>query len=243
MGHDGHRIVAEIANRYLDPTAAREIRALLDQEHKSTLADVASWADEIKAQRPETRPWHYVNIPISDTAYNSSRDCPNSNCVVAKIEEFRTTLADRRQSDEERLEALKFLVHFVGDLHQPLHCSNNGDKGGNKVKVIIDGMETNLHTVWDTTIIGDAGMAEPDFPAKLARKITDAGVKAWQRGTVAGWANESYGLAKSFVYKRLPNPSTHELPADYVQDAAPIVELQLERAGVRLAKVLNDALD
>ena len=118
-------------------------------------------ADQIRMQRPETAPWHYVNIPIhpapdEPSDYDATRDCPNDACVVAKIEQFERVLADRQVSQRQRLEALKYLVHFVGDVHQPLHTSNDHDRGGNEVPVTFMGRQTNLHAVWDTGIIEPA---------------------------------------------------------------------------------------
>ena len=120
----------------------------------TTLAEVSTWADQIRVQRPETAPWHYVNIPIhlqlvESSGFDPTRDCPNEACVVAKIEQFERVLTDRQASDRQRLEALKYLVHFIGDVHQPLHASKNQDRGGNEVPVMFMGSQTNLHAIWE----------------------------------------------------------------------------------------------
>jgi len=160
-GYDGHRIIAEIAEQFLEPSTVRQIRDLLAFENVATLADVSTWADENRTQHPETASWHYVNIPISGSAgelgsYDSTRNCPRNDCIVAKIDQFAIVLGDRQAADRQRLEALKYLVHFVGDIHQPLHVSNNNDRGGNNVKVLFLGNMTNLHAVWDRGIIAPA---------------------------------------------------------------------------------------
>lgn len=242
-GAAGHRIVADIAERYLDPEAARQVRELLALDHSTTLAEVATWADQIKDQRPETKPWHYVDIPIGvpGSHYEAGRDCKNDDCLVAKTEHFIAVLKDKNANLEARVEALKFVTHFIGDLTQPLHCANNHDRGGNEVKVTFDGQHTNLHAVWDYGIIETEGLVEPDAARKLASAITKADVKNWQQGSIANWTNEGYTFAKHVVYSALPH-TAGTLPADYAAQALPLVEEQLEKGGVRLAMVLNETL-
>jgi S1/P1 Nuclease len=140
-GYEAHRIIAEIAEQFLQPQTVRQVHKLLAIENVTTLADVSTWADEIRLQHPETGPWHYVNIPITlpsgePATYDAVRDCLNNDCVVAKIERFERELEDKRLPERQRLEALKYIVHFVGDAHQPLHVSNNHDRGGNDDPVI-----------------------------------------------------------------------------------------------------------
>ena len=155
-GTEGHRVVAEIAEQYLEPETVRQVRELLTIENATSLANVSTWADQVRPQRRATGPWHYVDIQIGDAAYDAGRDCPDSNCVVAKIDEFVKVLADRNASSGARLEALKFVVHFVGDLHQPFHTTDNHDRGGNEILVVFGGRKTNLHAVWDTGLLAPA---------------------------------------------------------------------------------------
>src|SRR5262249_30504658 len=143
------------------PDAARQIRELLALENVTTLADVSTWADYVRLQRRETGPWHYVNIPIrhqlnATEAYDKERDCPLDNCVVAQILKFEAVLKEKTALPVQRLEALKFLVHFIADIHQPLHCSDNHDRGGNDLRYEYSGNPTNLHAVWDTGILAPA---------------------------------------------------------------------------------------
>jgi S1/P1 Nuclease len=245
-GYDCHRIIAEIAEQFLEPPTARLVRELLSIENVTTLDDVSIWADEIRLQRPETRSWHFVNIPITPAAeeprsYDAIRDCPQDNCIIAKIEHFELVLADRQAPDRQRLEALKYLVHFVGDLHQPLHVSNNQDRGGNNLFVIFRGLSTNLHAVWDTEIIRPAlGPDDRSYAMKLAQTITPDEIESWSKGDPVAWANEGYEIAARIIYGELPHSGT--LPEDYETKVLPIVNEQLERAGVRLAEVLNTCL-
>jgi hypothetical protein len=206
---------------------------------------VATSADEIRTQHPETAPWHFVNIPIFDSTvdvgYDATRDCPHDDCVVAKIEQFERALSDRHLSERQRLEALKYLVHFVGDTHQPLHVSNNHDRGGNGVAVTFRGNLTNLHAVWDTEIIAPAlGIDERTYALTLVRDITPDKLEAWSKGDPIAWANEGHEIAARIIYGKLPHSG--RLPDSYEAEALPIVNEQLERAGVRLAMVLNNTL-
>lgn len=241
-GSEGHRIIAEIAEQYLTPEAAHQVRDLLAIEGDTTLADVANWADQIRHQRPETAPWHFVDIPISAPRYDPARDCRQGDCVVAKIEQFEATLADKRASQRDRLEALKFVVHFVGDLHQPLHASDNNDKGRNEVHVTFEGRHTNLHAVWDTYILEPAvNDGERGYAQQLTSHITATDVARWQHGKPEDWANEAHQVAVSVIYGILQHDEGR-LPESYERYALPVVNKQLERAGVRLAFVLNQTL-
>src|SRR5262245_33377870 len=128
-GVEGHNLVARLAAARLTPRASAQIAAILGPD--TTLASIASWADQIRSTRKETGPWHYVDIPIDKPRLKDGRDCKDGNCVTVKIEQFQRILTDHNSSREKRREALEFVVHFVGDMHQPLHCSDNQDKGGN----------------------------------------------------------------------------------------------------------------
>jgi hypothetical protein len=149
---------------------------------------VSTWADEIRPQHPETRRWHFVSIPVHPTdgessGYDAARDCPQRECVVAKIEEFERVLGDPQASERQRLEALKYVVHFIGDVHQPLHASNNDDRGGNDVALTFLEQQTNLHAVWDSGIIGPAVNGdERAYALRLAGDITLAQSQQWSAG-------------------------------------------------------------
>jgi len=245
-GTAGHRVVAELAEQFLEIPTARQVRDLLALENVTTLANVSMWADQIRLQRPETARWHFVNIPIdpppgTPAAYEPKRDCPLDNCVVAKIGQLTSVLGDPNSPPWQRLEALKFLVHFVADIHQPLHCADNNDGGGNGIGVEFNGTPTTLHAVWDTGILASAlDTDERGYALALARSITETQASAWS-GSALDWANESYRIAAGVIYKRLPG-ADGVLPISYAADMLPIVNERLQRAGVRLAKILNAAL-
>jgi hypothetical protein len=150
-------------------------------------------------------------------------------------------LTDRQVSDRQRLEALKYLVHFIGDVHQPLHASDNHDRGGNEVLVFFMGRQSNLHAIWDTGIIEPAVKGdERGYAMRLTRNITQAELSQWSQGDPILWANESHDVATAAVYGELQHAGA--LPDSYEAQALPIVDKQLERAGVRLANVLNKCL-
>ena len=245
-GYEGHRIVAEIAEQFLEPETAHHVRDLLAIENLTTLAEVSTWADQIRPQHPETRRWHFVNIPIhpnpgESSGYDAVRDCPQQECVVAKIEEFERVLVDPQAPERQLLEALKYVVHFIGDVHQPLHVASNDDRGGNDVAVTFMGHQTNLHAVWNSGIIGSAVKGdERAYALRLAGDITLAQSQQWSAGNAVSWANESYSIAVHMIYGQLPHSGT--LPDSYETQAMPIVNQQLSRAGVRLAVVLNTCL-
>ena len=233
-------------NSFSNPRLRTAFAIFLLIENRTTLAEVSTWADEIRQQHPETRRWHFVSIPIHPNAgepsgYYAARDCPRDECVVAKIEEFERVLADPQASERQRLEALKFVVHFIGDVHQPLHAANNDDHGGYDVAVTFMGHQTNLHAVWNSAIIGPAVKGdERAYALRLAGDITLAQSQQWSAGNAVSWANESYSIAVRVIYGQLPHSGT--LPDIYETEALPIVNQQLSRAGVRLAVVLNTCL-
>src|SRR5690349_6886376 len=142
----GHRVVARIAETRLTPHTRAAVRDILGGQ---SLADASVWADNIRQYRHDADKLHYVNIPLRDTVYLPERHCPAGQCVIAAIEQDRQVLADPAASPDQRAEALRFLIHFVGDLHQPLHVADDGDRGGNDRPVTFLGHATNLHKVWD----------------------------------------------------------------------------------------------
>src|SRR5664279_2381701 len=149
-GAAGHRIIARVAESRLSKPALAEISRLL---HGQTIVDVATWADQIKGERSATGPWHYVDIPITDTTYDSLRWCPAGNCVVGALERQIAILGDKSRPDSVRSEALKWVVHLTEDIHQPLHAGDRGDRGGNDVKLTFLGQQSNLHSVWDSGLL------------------------------------------------------------------------------------------
>jgi hypothetical protein len=242
-GRDGHQVVAIIAEHHLTPAARAQVLELLHADGATHLAEVASWADDYRNQHRETGPWHFVDIELGDQRYDQARDCPKGECVVAKLSEFAKVLADPAASQADRIMALKFVVHFAGDLHQPLHCADHHDKGGNTVQVLYRGNTVNLHHVWDTELVEAAGGNDP---AKLAADL-DAGLPPpvsdeLAHRAPADWASEAHATAVKVAYGALPNNPAEDLAGAYTDAAVPVVKVHLEEAGFRLARVLNEAL-
>ena len=161
-GPSGHEIVGRIAEQHLTPATAQLIHELLNAGNTNTeihISDsgVANWPDFIRSDRPETAPWHFVDIPFEAVQYDPERDCrQHGGCIIEAIGRFRSVLADRQTNGAARVEALKFLVHFVADIHMPLHCAErHGDRGGNLVWVLWpgDAQAMKLHAVWDTKFV------------------------------------------------------------------------------------------
>ena len=266
-GPSGHRIVGLVAAEHLTPRARQRVEELLGGE---TLADVANWADAVRDDRPETARMHFVNLPRTATAFSRSRDCAdvggNPGCAVTAIEKYRAILSGTAAGD--RAEALKFIVHFVGDMHQPLHVSFADDRGGNNIRVRFFGRSSNLHKVWDSGIIGRADLSDADFAAALeaelweqsggeeveideaTRRRIEQKIERMQGGRIDDWTNDSFALAKSNAYDRVATDGSARLGLHYYEGILGrglkpnwlVVDEQLTKAGIRLAKILNDAL-
>jgi hypothetical protein len=264
-GPRGHRAVAEIAQIYLTERAAVEIQELLGGAANS-LVEISYWADNILDDFPETFFWHTVDIPHDGGTYDRERDCFSDDCVVEKIKEFAANLANRQLSNLLRSDALKFLVHFVADLHVPLHAYAPGTaddvwgiwEGWEGPWLRIGGRVDQLHNWWDYGFVYALRPFVPIAPSatelarELAAQITDDQYAAWIESTPEAWANESFRIAREFVDKHgLIDPerlrgNSHEaplvLPASTIDEVKPIVAERLKMAGVRLAWLLNQIL-
>jgi hypothetical protein len=250
-GPEGHRIVGDIAQERLTPTARLHVKELLGNED---LASVSVWADEIKGERPETYGWHFVDIPKDATGFSEARDCyrpdekhpstlrDHHNCVVDRITMFRSVLADRNAPKQDRIEALKFLVHFVGDVHQPMHAIEEA-RGGNDIHVVefassqCGTHSCNLHFAWDTGLIEHAGISERQFVSRLDELIASRKLAVQADGTPGQWANESFVLAK----KAWLNDGG-AVDQNYYDNEIGVVNRRLALAGIRLALLINQAL-
>src|ERR1039458_5368808 len=199
-GPEGHDLVARLAAAHLTPAAAARVAEILGSG--TTMQAISSWPDQIRRERAATGPWHYIDIPIDKPHLDMARDCPKGDCVIAKIEDFRKALNDPAIAPAARREDLMFLIHFVGDMHQPLHSSDNKDKGGNDVHVEFFGRRTNLHSVWDSGLLGRMGTEDQLFGALSTESARRA--RKWSKGTVEDWAEQAHKAAQKTVYGRLP---------------------------------------
>lgn len=257
-GSQGHRLVGLIAADRLTPVARDNVRWLLDGQ---SLADVASWADTITSEQQQTSLWHYLNIPPNARGYDRDRDCPRQpgaapgsrgdrwrDCIVDRITYWEERLADQKLDRADRATALKFVVHFIGDLHQPFHALGVG-RGGNDVRVRVFGESNcapptapkpspcNLHSVWDSRLIGHRDMDDDQYVAILRKVIVEQRWGSQPAGTPAQWAEQSWRLAK----EALVTPNT-DIDEGYYRRHITVIDERLALAGVRLAAVLNRTL-
>ena len=238
----GHRAVARIAENHLSATAKREIARLLGTE---TLPLVSTWPDEIRSdpQYKETGPWHYLNVasgldfPAFTAQLATTAGTPPTNAYTA-LQQVRQDLKDPKKTAPEKLFALKFLVHLVGDVHQPLHVGHGEDKGGNSIQVNWRGRDTNLHSIWDGDLVDYPGFTYTEMAAAYDH-ATPTQIKQWQKDDMATWLFESYQLCTP-VYAAAATP---KLDYRFYPAFGPTVEQQILKAGIRLAGVLNDIFE
>ena len=268
-GDEGHEVVALVAQSFLEPAVRRRTLGLLasDPDHLTAhdIASAATWADKVRDAntsdaRVKTRQWHFADIGIKEQP-DLSKACfnfptipsgvpasngPADDCVVDKIQEFAAELAAPSTDLEEQIVALKFILHFVGDLHQPLHSSDDHDRGGNDKRVSAAGMRANnLHHYWDTEFVNQLGPDAKSIASDLIGHISTEQERKWAAGKPSDWANETFDTSKKDAYGQLPTPNasgSFRLTDDYVTMATQDVAIQLSKAGVRLAFILNQSL-
>jgi hypothetical protein len=253
----GHRLVGDLAASRLTPQAQAQVARLLAGEPDPTLGGVAGWADDLRRTDPErfkvTSEWHYIDSKDGTCGFVLPRDCPDGNCVVAALESQLKVLADRRQLATVRRDALKWVVHLVSDVHQPLHASKLRDSGGNQFQVslrttlapesysnknYVNGvMDTNLHAVWDYYVLASGGQDARQYAARLQTRLP--ALKPNQIGTPLSWARESCGLIDAWKLY----PKKHSLDHAYLTLMRPLAERRIATAAVRLAAVLNATLN
>ena len=193
-GPQGHRVIARVADGRLTPAAKAAIRDLLNEG--DTLADIADWADsEGYDVVPGSGPWHFVNVPISAPA-TIRVTAKGTTCVVGRSSTSAGSWPIPATPRRERQQALLFLVHFVADIHQPLHVGDHGDRGGNQTQIQFLGQGTNLHRLWDSDLIHRIGGDDRAWVDQVERQITPEAIEDWSRGIVDDWANESLQAAK-----------------------------------------------
>ncbi|WP_291078077.1 S1/P1 nuclease [Hyphomonas sp.] len=236
-GKTGHRIVGEVATHYLSAPAEAAVREILGPEG---LAEASDWPDYMRSNpdafwRSEANPWHYVTIPEGMTYAETTP--PEAGDAITALTKFRAIVLDEEASLDDRQLALRFIVHLVGDLQQPLHAGNGKDRGGNWVDVVFFEEMSNLHEVWDEKLIQYEELSYTEWAAWLVQKITPADLGEWGRATPAQWADESAAI-RDTIY-----PETEILSYDYAYMARPILNRQMSKGGVRLAAYLNAMFD
>ena len=236
-GVEGHRVVGRIAENHLTKNAKREIALLLGSE-RFPLA--TTWADEARHSQEYsfTAPWHFSNTPSGLTMeqyFSTVTNMQEPNAFQALQQNIKT-LKDPVNTIEQRVAALKFVMHIVGDIHQPMHVSQAEDKGGNMIAVKYQGRDTNLHSLWDSGLIDYEGMTYTELATFLDQVATPVQVERWQKDPMQTWLFESYTISQQLYAETALNP---EFDYKYVSSHLPTVEQRLLQAGIRLASVLN----
>jgi hypothetical protein len=234
-GQTGHRVTGAIAENYLSGVARANVRLLLGTE---TLAQAATWPDDMRSDPAEfwqktASPWHFVTVPAGST--HAAVGAPPEGDGVTALARFAAVLRDPNASVEDKRLALRFTVHIIGDLHQPLHAGRPGDRGGNNVKVSWFGAESNLHSVWDSGMIESRGLSHSELAGWLSGAIAPEQIIAWSNPDPEAWVAESVALRET-IYPAGVNP---KLSYGYAYQNASALDGRLSRAGVRIAAYLN----
>jgi S1/P1 Nuclease len=264
-GDLGHEVTALIAYRHLVPTARAALDTLLASDTDTlTAGDFASratWADKYRNAHRETAAWHFVDVEIDQP--DLERACfefpalplgqwasqgPAQDCVVNKINEFAAELKSPSTPTAERILALKFLIHFVGDLHQPLHAADHHDRGGNCISLSPpQGGQNNLHAYWDVSVVDALGQSAAQIADQLDARLSAADIKDWTQGSPRSWAMDTFEIGRHDAYALPSTPTCQSggsvaLSPAYQLQAEKDAATQLQKAAVRMAAVLNEAL-
>lgn len=232
-GKTGHRVVSKLAQQYLTTKAQKEIDILLDG---ASLVSISTYGDEIKSnpKYKALRPWHYINLPL-DESYANAKKNPKGDVVMA-IKKCIAKVKDQNEHKNERAFYLKLLVHFIGDLHQPMHVGRKEDRGGNSIRLQWFGKTSNLHRLWDSHLIDSHGMNATQLLGDL-EELSPKLIKEIQNQSLEQWVNESQALAK-IIYEN--TTSNSKLGEEYQSRYLPLLKIQLQRGGLRLAAQLNE---
>jgi len=244
-GPTGHRVVGDIAERYTDPTVLARAQGILGG---LSLARVANWADEIRSDQPNwghTFNWHHTEWP--DLNHDHSELSTHGKLMTA-LKENLAILSSKESSNDKKAEALKFVIHLVGDLHQPLHVGNGVDQGGNLCRVSFHGKVVNFHSLWDDELINFTKLSYTEMAKFITLGHTASELADWKKGSLLDWARESRMLGemiypageRTFCQNNLVE--VPKLAYEYSYKFVPVIERRLYQAGLRLAVILNQYL-
>ncbi|QJR81225.1 S1/P1 nuclease [Alteromonas pelagimontana] len=233
-GQTGHRVTGAIAERHLNPEAKAAIEALLPNE---SMAEASTYADEMRSDPDEfwqkiSPPWHYVTVPEEKTYGEAG--APEHGDAYTALKRFTAKLKDPKATEEEKRLALRFVIHIIGDLHQPLHAGNGTDRGGNDVKVRFFWEDSNLHRVWDSQLLDQRKLSYTEWTDWLDEKITQQNISEWNTIKPEDWIAESTKI-RDDLYPQDANNMSY----DYLYDYLPIAKQRLQQAGIRMALYLN----
>ncbi len=241
-GDTGHEVIGHIAQRNLTDKALEQVKAILSPESSvnEALARAAIWPDHEGRKIEDMNSLHYVNFTADESFYIRARNCPRRNCIVEAIRWYRRVMVDEEAPLNLRRIALRFVVHLIGDVHEPLHAGHSEDRGGTDIYVNYGGLRVRLHQLWDakTKIIE---MKEEGSSAEIAVRLNEGVTpnerQAWKSGTAAEWAEESLKLARTYAYNL---PETGIITDEYVRRALTVMRRRLAQGGIRLAWILNE---
>lgn len=234
----GHRAIGKIAQNHLSAQAQAAVKEILGDQ---SLSDVSTYADEIRS-KPEykkTGSWHYINLPVGLTReqFNLRVNALTQDNVYTALMQCEQDLQSKLTSRDQKIFALKFIIHLVGDLHQPMHVSREEDKGGNSIQLNFNGQGSNLHRVWDSGLIEKQGLTYEQLAASID-KATPSEMKKWQAQPIIDWLYESY-QASSQLYKEVDSMKSRSIGDSYYNEHITLVGDRIEKGGIRLAGVLN----
>jgi hypothetical protein len=240
-GAQGHRIVGDIAQHLVKRSTARELKKLLGSQD---LAEVATWADDIRSypDRNYVIPWHFASVADGGTYAASTQDPAGD--VVTATKKAVETLKSSKASQQDKAEAVKFLVHFIGDMHQPLHVGRVEDRGGNSIKVKLFDEDSNLHKVWDEGLIDSEKLSYTEWSTLLRRRLEgqDSQTQQWKNSSIEDWAQESINVRAQVYDFGRQGEGLPKLSYEYRLKNRPLLERRLLQAGVRLAAILDATL-
>jgi len=231
-GQTGHRVTGAIATQHLSNEARIAINAILPNE---TLSEASTYADEMRSNpsrywQKTASPFHYVTVREG----KEYKRAPKNGDSVSALKQFRKVLLNKDASHSEKQLALRFTIHLIGDLHQPLHVGNGTDRGGNDRKLRFFRQDSNLHRVWDSGMIDQKKLSYTEWTIWLSEKITTENITEWQQTDPKVWIKESTGI-RDRIY-----PESDSLSYRYMYDNLPILKQRLQQAGIRIAAYLNE---
>ena len=233
-GQTGHRVTGAIAEQYLSPLSQA---ALMDLLPHGSLAEASTHADEMRSNPSEfwqktANPWHYVTVPEGKRYVEVG--APEQGDAFSALSDFTKTLKSETASDDEKRLALRFIVHIIGDLHQPLHAGNGTDRGGNDVKVRFFWQDSNLHRVWDSQMLDQRALSYTEWTSWLTEQITAEDIRNWATTDPNVWIEESVSI-RDTIYPDDANKMSY----DYLYNHLPTAKRRLQMAGIRIAMYLN----
>jgi len=242
-GREGHRAICMVAWEQVKEPTRQKVFALLDVASEEEFVSACTWADEIIAARPDTAAWHGATLPAGARSFDLARDCPKpASCVIEQVERQAAMLKSTAPK-AQRADALRFLAHLIGDLHQPMNIAIAGQLAPRRVSGMFNGTPSNLHAVWETGLTGTMAGLDKD-PARAIFKAA-----AWMgrlygadKKTPLEWANETVWITVGPATGYIGNPGGDFFGERYVRQNRSVALEQIDKAGVRLADMLNDAL-